>query len=164
MSTRLTQKIGWHMFRQRRWRRWSTQLVGTRDPERRGLGPSVGSKPEGNSHRLGSRRSAYEGASLRKNHQHRVHRSQARRPRHCSIHASKAAVVSWTQSNALQRAAFDVNVNAICAGETRVKRQRRVFAVDCLLACLDFRLAYPFRREQRHESLQKVIVTRPPCQ
>lgn len=30
--------------------------------------------------------------------------------------ASKAAVVSWTQSNALQMAPFNVNVNAICPG------------------------------------------------
>lgn len=30
--------------------------------------------------------------------------------------ASKAAVVSWTQSNALQLAPYDVNVNAICPG------------------------------------------------
>ena len=30
--------------------------------------------------------------------------------------ASKAAVVSWTQSNALQLASFDINVNAICPG------------------------------------------------
>lgn len=30
--------------------------------------------------------------------------------------ASKAAVVSWTQSHALQMAPFDVNVNAICPG------------------------------------------------
>lgn len=30
--------------------------------------------------------------------------------------ASKAAVVSWTQSHALQLAAYDINVNAICPG------------------------------------------------
>ena len=30
--------------------------------------------------------------------------------------ASKAAVVSWTQSNALQLAPYDVNVNAVCPG------------------------------------------------
>ena len=30
--------------------------------------------------------------------------------------ASKAGVVSWTQSNALQLAPFDINVNAICPG------------------------------------------------
>ena len=30
--------------------------------------------------------------------------------------ASKAAVVSWTQSNALQLAPYDINVNAICPG------------------------------------------------
>ena len=33
-----------------------------------------------------------------------------------SYSASKAAVVSWTQSHALQLAPFDVNVNAICPG------------------------------------------------
>ena len=31
-------------------------------------------------------------------------------------HASKAAVVSWTQSHALQLAPYDINVNAICPG------------------------------------------------
>jgi NAD(P)-dependent dehydrogenase (short-subunit alcohol dehydrogenase family) len=31
-------------------------------------------------------------------------------------YASKAAVVSWTQSNALQLASYNINVNAICPG------------------------------------------------
>ena len=35
---------------------------------------------------------------------------------HPYYNASKAAVVSWTQSNTLQLAPYDINVNAICPG------------------------------------------------
>ena len=41
--------------------------------------------------------------------------------------ASKAAVVSWTQSHALQLAPYQVNVNAICPGGTDTEGFRAAF-------------------------------------
>ena len=86
--------------------------------------------------------------------------------------ASKTAVVSWTQSNALQLADYDINVNAICPGllwtpmfESLVRR-RAAFGTDPSLKELTGREHFerivddtiPMKKEQTPEDIGKMAA------
>ena len=86
--------------------------------------------------------------------------------------ASKAAVVSWTQSNALQLAPFDINVNAICPGVLwtpmfeRIAEKRARFNTDPDFEGLKGREFFeemveswiPMKREQTPEDIGKIAA------
>ena len=74
--------------------------------------------------------------------------------------ASKAAVVSWTQSNALQLAPYNINVNAICPGflwtpmYDRLVRRRAAFDFDPSLRGLSGR-EYFDKLVERRDAVEK---------
>ena len=86
--------------------------------------------------------------------------------------ASKAAVVSWTQSNALQLASYGINVNAICPGLLwtpmfeRIAQKRATFNTDPGLEGLKGRAFFeevvdstiPMKREQTPEDIGKMAA------
>lgn len=90
--------------------------------------------------------------------------------------ASKAAVVSWTQSHALELASYDVNVNAICPGllwtpmfERLVRRSTRfgsTLSTDPALQSLSGRDHFeklvestiPMKKEQTPEDIGKMAA------
>ena len=86
--------------------------------------------------------------------------------------ASKAAVVSWTQSNALQLAPYDINVNAICPGLLwtpmweRIVEKRARFNVDPGIRGLKGREYFervveswvPMKKEQTPEDIGKLAA------
>jgi NAD(P)-dependent dehydrogenase (short-subunit alcohol dehydrogenase family) len=86
--------------------------------------------------------------------------------------ASKAAVVSWTQSNALQLAGFGINVNAICPGLLwtpmfeRLVEKRSTFNTDPEFEGLKGRAFFeevvdstiPMKREQTPEDIGKMAA------
>ncbi len=86
--------------------------------------------------------------------------------------ASKAAVVSWTQSHALQLAPYNVNVNAICPGLLwtplfeRLAQRRATFNTDPAFAGLSGRAFFeklvettiPMKKEQTPEDIGKLAA------
>ena len=86
--------------------------------------------------------------------------------------ASKAAVVSWTQSNALQLAPYDVNVNAICPGLLwtpmwqGIAKKRSTFDFDPSVTGSDIREYFektveatiPMKKEQTPEDVGKLAA------
>ena len=86
--------------------------------------------------------------------------------------ASKAAVASWTQSNALQLAAYDINVNAICPGLLwtpmwdQIARKMSGFNEDPLYRGLTGRDYFnkmvetqtPLKREQKPDDIGKLAA------
>ena len=86
--------------------------------------------------------------------------------------ASKAAVVSWTRSNALQLAPYNINVNAVCPGLLwtpmweQIARKFSKFSEDPLykgLSGKDFFNRFlesttPLKREQTPEDIGKLAA------
>ena len=86
--------------------------------------------------------------------------------------ASKAGVVSWTQSNALQLASYGINVNAICPGLLwtpmweRIAQLRGTFGYDASTRGLTGRDLFdklvettvPMKREQTPEDVGKLAA------
>jgi NAD(P)-dependent dehydrogenase (short-subunit alcohol dehydrogenase family) len=86
--------------------------------------------------------------------------------------ASKAAVLSWTQSSALQLAPYDINVNAICPGLLwtpmwdQIARKLSGFSEDPLYTGLSGRDYFnkmvesltPLKREQTPEDIGKLAA------
>jgi NAD(P)-dependent dehydrogenase (short-subunit alcohol dehydrogenase family) len=86
--------------------------------------------------------------------------------------ASKAAVVSWTQSNALQLAPFDINVNAICPGLLwtpmweGIARKRSTFGTEPAFSGLSGRAYFekvvdswiPMKKEQTPQDIGKLAA------
>ena len=86
--------------------------------------------------------------------------------------ASKAAVVSWTQSHALQLASYDINVNAICPGYLwtpmweRLARFRTAFHPERSTAGLTGRKFFedmveasvPMKKEQTPDDVGKLAA------
>ena len=86
--------------------------------------------------------------------------------------ASKSAVVSWTQSNALQLAPYDINVNAICPGLLwtpmfeRLVQRRAAFGFEPSLQGLEGREFFdrlvetwiPMKKEQTPEDIGKLAA------
>ena len=89
-----------------------------------------------------------------------------------NYNASKSAVVSWTQSNALQLAPFGVNVNAVCPGILwtpmfhRLAEKRASFNADPAFEGLEGRDFFeklvdawiPMKREQTPEDIGKIVA------
>ena len=89
-----------------------------------------------------------------------------------NYNASKSAVVSWTQSNALQLAPYGINVNAICPGILwtpmfyRLAEKRAAFNADPAFEGLEGRAFFerlveewiPMKREQTPEDVGKLVA------
>ena len=89
-----------------------------------------------------------------------------------NYNVSKSAVVSWTQSNALQMAPYGVNVNAICPGILwtpmfhRIAEKRARYNVDPTFEGLEGRAFFdrlidawiPMKREQTPEDVGKLAA------
>lgn len=85
---------------------------------------------------------------------------------------SKAAVINWTQANALQLAAFDVNVNAICPGVVwtpmyeQLTLRRTRYVLDPEIQGFEGRdyfekmveLKIPMKKEQTAEDIGKLAA------
>ncbi len=92
-------------------------------------------------------------------------------PERPQYHASKAAVVSWTQSHALELASYNINVNAICPGLLwtpmlqRITQKRAALEVGPSMIERRAREYFdelaervPLKREQTPEDIGKVAA------